>query len=68
MPYIRKAAAVVVGPMDQNVDCHAEVAGSALDIPVIVCNAKVIDFIPSDALITVDSEKGLVYKGMPKEN
>ena len=68
MPYIRKAAAVVVGPLDQNVDCHAEVAGSALDIPVIVCNAKVVDFIPSDTLITVDSEKGFVYKGIPKEN
>ncbi|MGN1231554.1 MAG: pyruvate kinase, partial [Anaerotignum sp.] len=35
MPYIQKAAAIVVGPLDQNVDCHAEIAGSALDIPVI---------------------------------
>ena len=36
MPYIRKAAAIVVGPLDQNVNSHAEVAGMALDIPVIV--------------------------------
>ena len=62
MPYIRKAAAIVVGPLDQNVNSHAEVAGMALDIPVIVCNAKVVDFIPAHSLITVDAEKGFVYK------
>ena len=66
MPYIRKAAAIVVGPLDQNVNSHAEVAGMALDIPVIVCNAKVVDFIPAHSLITVDAEKGFVYKGSPK--
>lgn len=67
MPYIRKAAAIVVGPLDQNVNSHAEVVGMALDIPVIVCNAKVVDFIPAHSLITVDAEKGFVYKGIPKE-
>ena len=67
MPYIRKAAAIVVGPLDQNVNSHAEVAGMALDIPVIVCTAKVVDFIPAHSLITVDAEKGFVYKGIPKE-
>ncbi|MCI8703634.1 MAG: pyruvate kinase [Anaerotignum sp.] len=66
MPYIQKASAIIVGPMDQNVDCHAQIAGSALDIPVIVCNQKVVDFVPNDALITVDAEKGFVYKGIPK--
>ncbi|MBQ7759436.1 pyruvate kinase [Anaerotignum sp.] len=68
MPYIRKAGAIVVGPLDQNVNSHAEVSGSALDIPVIVCNAKVVDFIPAHSLITVDAEKGFVYKGIPKED
>lgn len=67
MTYIRKAAAIVVGPLDQNANSHAEVAGMALDIPVIVCNAKVVDFIPAHSLITVDAEKGFVYKGIPKE-
>lgn len=67
MPYIQKAGAIVVGPLDQNVDCHAQIAGAALDIPVIVCNAKVVDFIPAHSLITVDAENGFVYKGMPKE-
>lgn len=68
MPYIQKAGGIVVGPLDQNVDCHAEIAGSALDIPVIVCNAKVVDFVPAHSLITVDAEKGFVYKGIPKED
>lgn len=67
MPYIRKAGAIVVGPLDQNSNSHAEVAGSALDIPVIVCNAKVVDFIPNQTLITVDAQKGFVYKGIPED-
>ena len=67
MPYIRKAGAIVVGPLDQDTNSHAEVAGSALDIPVIVCNARVTDLIPPQALVTVDAEKGFVYKGVPTE-
>ena len=66
MPYIRKAAAIVVGPLDQNVNSHAEVAGMALDIPVIVCNAKVVDFIPAHSLITVDAD--LFTKGFRRKN
>lgn len=66
MPYIKKAAAIVVGPFDQNTEHHAEIAGAALDIPVIICNEKVVDFIPNDTLITVDAEQGFVYKGVPK--
>jgi len=65
MPYIQKAGAVIVGPMDNTENCHAEIAGRALNIPVIICNAKVIDFIPNDVLITVDAEKGFVYNGAP---
>lgn len=67
MPYLQKAAAIVVGPMDHAENCHAEIVGRALDIPVVVCNAKVIDFIPNDTLITVDAAKGFVYKGIPNE-
>ncbi len=67
MPLLQKASAVIVGPMAHAENCHAEIAGRALDIPVIICNAKVIDFIPNDALITVDAEKGFVYKGIPGE-
>ncbi len=67
MPYLQKASAVIVGPMDHPENCHAEIAGRALNIPVIICNAKVIDFIPDNTLVTVDAEKGFVYTGIPSE-
>lgn len=67
MPYLQKASAVIVGPMDYSENCHAEIVGRALDIPVILCNAKVIDFIPNDTLITIDAEKGFVYSGIPEK-
>lgn len=65
MPYMKKASAIIVGPMENPENCHAEIVGRALDIPVIICNSKVIDFIPNDTLITVDSNKGFVYIGVP---
>lgn len=65
MPYIQKASAIIVGPMDHSDNCHAEIAGRALNIPVIICNAKVTDFIPCDALISVDAATGFVYAGLP---
>ncbi|WP_352400184.1 pyruvate kinase [Anaerotignum sp.] len=67
MPYIQKASAIIVGPMDHSDDCHAEIAGRALDIPVIICNAKVVDFIPNDALISVDASTGFIYAGLPDD-
>lgn len=66
IPYIKKASAIIVGPVDHPENCHAEIVGRALDIPVILCNAKVIDFIPNDTLITVDAKKGFVYTGIPE--
>ena len=67
MPYLQRASAVIVGPMDNPENCHAEIAGRALDIPVIICNAKVVDFIPDNTLLTVDADKGFVYAGIPNE-
>lgn len=66
MPYIKKASAIIVGPIDHPENCHAEIVGRALDIPVVMCNAKVIDFILNDTLITVDAKKGFVYTGIPE--
>jgi len=66
MPYIKKASAIVIGPVIHSENCHAEIVAKALDIPVIICNAKVTDFIPHGALITVDPEKGFVYTGIPE--
>lgn len=66
MPYIKKASALIIGPIERTENCHAEIVGRALDIPVILCNQKVIDFIPHDTLITVDAKKGFVYMGIPE--
>ncbi len=66
LPYMKKASAIVVGPVTNPENCHAEIVGRALDIPVIMCNAKVIDFISNDSLITVDPVKGFIYSGKPE--
>ncbi|HIT72396.1 pyruvate kinase [Tyzzerella sp. An114] len=66
LPYMKKASAIVVGPVTNPENCHAEIVGRALDIPVVMCNAKVIDFIANDALITVDPVKGFIYSGRPE--
>ncbi|MBS4959671.1 MAG: pyruvate kinase [Clostridiales bacterium] len=63
LPYIRKASGIIVGPVVRPENCHAEIVGRALDIPVIMCNAKVTDFIKNDALITIDPQKGFIYSG-----
>lgn len=63
MKYIRKATAVIVGS-DQNVDTsHAETACKALEIPIIICNERVVDLIPNDIAVTVDCDEGFVYNG-----
>ena len=46
---------------------HAEIVGRTLDIPVIMCNAKITNIIKDSAVITVDAEKGFVYDGLPDE-
>ena len=66
LPYMKKASAIVVGPVPNPENCHAEIVGRALDIPVVMCNAKVIDFIPNDTLVTVDPVRGFIYSGKPE--
>lgn len=64
MPYIRKCSALIVGTdtaVDQN---HAETCARALDLPIIICDERVIDVIPQGAGITVDSATGFVYNGV----
>lgn len=68
MPFIKKASAIVVGPILHPESCHAEIVGYALDIPVIICDTMVTDFIRNDSLITVDPKRGYVYTGIPDED
>ena len=69
LPYIKKASAVIVGPVDPDhiSTCHAEHVCRALNIPMIACNMKVIDFMPNDGLITVDPQRGYIYTGIPEQ-
>ncbi len=63
LPYIKKAKGLVVGS-DKKVDItHAETVARALDIPIIICDERVIDVIPNGTAITIDSIKGFVYNG-----
>ncbi len=67
MPYIKKAAAIVVGSWEKVDNSHAEIVAEALDIPVIICDANVVDLIQDGIPITVDSKKGFVYNGFRHE-
>ncbi len=60
MPAIEKAAAVIVE--EGGLTSHAAVVGIAQDIPVIV-GAKGATTITDGELITVDSRRGIVYRG-----
>jgi pyruvate kinase len=64
LPFIKKASALVVGPVENTENSYAEIVGSALDIPVIVSSINVTDVIKNDVAITVDAKKGFVYFGV----
>ncbi len=63
MPYIKKASAIVVGSWEKLDSSHTETIAEALDIPVIICDANVVDLIQDGIPITVDSKNGFVYNG-----
>lgn len=61
MPAIEKAAALVVE--DGGLTSHAAVVGIAKDLPVIVGAKNATTTIKDGELITVDSRRGIVYRG-----
>jgi len=64
MHLIRRCSAIILGSEgNENYD-HAYTVGQALDIPVVVCNTKVVDRIPNATNITIDGKKGLIYNGI----
>lgn len=63
MEFIKKAGAIVVGSWEQVDTSHAETVSKALDIPLIIANAKVIDLIGEGLPVTIDSHEGFVYNG-----
>lgn len=61
LPAIEKAAALVVE--NGGLTSHAAVVGIAMGIPVVVGAAGAQDAITDGQIITVDSRRGIVYKG-----
>lgn len=68
LPYIKRASALVIGPMDNGQNAYAELIGNILDVPVVMCGVNVTDLIKDETLITVDGKKGFVYFGIPDED
>ncbi len=61
LPAIEKSAAVVVE--QGGLTSHAAVIGIAMGIPVIVGAEKATELIENNELITVDSRRGIIYRG-----
>lgn len=61
LPAIEKAAAIVVE--QGGLTSHAAVIGIAMGIPVIVGAEDATSLISDNELITVDSRRGIVYRG-----
>ncbi len=66
LPYMRKAAAVVVEGVDE--DCHAAVAGQALGLPVVLDRTyQAVHMLKQNMVVTVDAENGFVINGIVKK-
>lgn len=64
LPAIEKASAIIVE--QGGLTSYAAVIGIAMNIPVIVAAASATESINSGELITVDSRRGIVYRGETK--
>ncbi len=65
LPYMRKAAAVVVEGTDE--DCHAAVAGQALGIPVFLDRTNLaVHMLKQGMVVTIDASQGFVFNGIVK--
>jgi pyruvate kinase len=58
---IRKAAGIITE--DESITCHAAVIGLRLGVPVIVGVKNATNLIRDGAIITLDTQRGLVYSG-----
>jgi len=61
---IKEAAAIIVE--EDGIGSHAATVGLALDIPVIVGAHNATQILKTGAVVTIDSERGLVYNGETK--
>ena len=61
MPAIEKASALVVEA--GGLTSHAAVVGIAQGIPVVVCAENITTLVENGEVITVDSRRGIIYRG-----
>lgn len=65
LPYMRKAAAVVVESTDEN--CHAAVACQALGLPLFMDRTnQAVHMLKGGMLVTVDADQGFIFNGIVK--
>lgn len=65
LPYMRKAAAVVVESTDEN--CHAAIACQALGLPLFMDRTNLaVHMLKSGMVITVDADQGFIFNGIVK--
>lgn len=64
IPYMMRAAALVVGSKNNDDFTHAVDLGRELKIPVLVCDGtQVSSVVPDNLLATIDSNKGTLSNG-----
>jgi pyruvate kinase len=61
LPVIKRASAVIVEESGANV--HASIVGMALEIPVITGAENAVQILKQGSVVTVDSDRGIVYYG-----
>jgi pyruvate kinase len=58
---IRKAAGIITE--DESLTCHAAVIGLRLGVPVIVGVKNATQIVRDGAILTLDTQRGLIYSG-----
>ncbi|NLC43928.1 MAG: pyruvate kinase [Clostridiales bacterium] len=64
LPLLRRSSAIIVEENGTNV--HAAVVGMALEIPVVIGAENATKILKNGSVVTVDSERGIVYYGSNK--
>ena len=65
VPAMRKASAIVTD--EGGLTCHAAIVSRELGIPAVVGTGNATKVLKEGMIVTVDGDKGLVYKGALKE-
>ncbi len=65
VPAMRKASAIVTD--EGGLTCHAAIVSRELGVPAVVGTEKATKVLKDGMLVTVDGDKGIVYKGAVKE-